>query len=154
VSQMRSLNFTLVLEGVNQTAAVTEAPPLMNTTDGSLAGLVTEAQVDNLPLNGRGIQNLVMLQPGMAPASGSIGWESPQWVGNGNRGETSVATLDGSDATDSEMGTVQFWNFNLDSIAEFKVQQANYSAEFGQGGGTITQIVRKSGTNKIPWQRV
>jgi len=34
-------------------------------------------------------------------------------------------------------------------IAEFKVQQANYSAEFGQGGGTITQIVSKSGTNQF-----
>jgi Carboxypeptidase regulatory-like domain/TonB dependent receptor len=155
VSQTRNLDFKLSLEGLNQTAVVTEAPPLINTTDGSLAGLVTEAQVDNLPLNGRSIQNLVMLQAGMAPPSGgtngvgSIGWESPSWVGNGNRGETTVATLDGSDATDSEMGTVQFWNFNLDAIAEFKVLQANYSAEFGQGGGTITQIVSKSGTNKF-----
>src|ERR1700749_754432 len=90
-----------------------------------------------------------MLQPGMAQDSGSMGWLSPQWISNGNRGETAVATLDGSDATDSEMGTVQFWNFNLDAIAEFKVQQANYSAEFGQGGGSITQIVSKSGTNQF-----
>jgi hypothetical protein len=149
VSQTRSLDFKLVLSGLNQTAVVTEAPPLLNTTDGSLAGLVTEGQVENLPLNGRSIQNLVTLQPGMAPDSGSIGWESPQWISNGNRGETEVATLDGSDATDSEMGTVEFWNFNLDAIAEFKVQQANYSAEFGQGGGTITQIVSKSGTNRV-----
>lgn len=149
VSQTRSLDFKLVLSGLNQMALVSEAPPLINTTDGSLAGLVAQDQVENLPLNGRSIQNLVTLQPGMAPDSGSIGWESPQWVSDGNRGETEVATLDGSDATDSEMGTVQFWNFNLDAIAEFKVQQANYSAEFGQGGGTITQIVSKSGTNKF-----
>jgi hypothetical protein len=149
VSQTRSLEFKLVISGENQTALVSEAPPLLNTTDGSLAGLVSEEQVENLPLNGRSIQNLVTLQPGMAPDSGSIGWEAPQWISNGNRGETEVATLDGSDATDSEMGTVQFWNFNLDAIAEFKVQQANYSAEFGQGGGTITQIVSKSGTNQL-----
>jgi hypothetical protein len=64
-------------------------------------------------------------------------------------GETEVAQLDGADATDTEQGTVQFWNFNLDAIAEFKVLQANYSAEFGQGGGTITQIVTKSGTNQF-----
>jgi hypothetical protein len=149
VSQQRNLDFRLATAGTVETAVVTAAPPLINTTDGSLAGLVSEKQVQSLPLNGRSIQNLVMLQPGMAQDSGSMGWLSPQWISNGNRGETAVATLDGSDATDAEMGTVQFWNFNLDAIAEFKVQQANYSAEFGQGGGSITQIVSKSGTNRF-----
>jgi hypothetical protein len=149
VSQQRNLDFRLATAGTVETTVVTATPPLINTTDGSLAGLVSEKQVESLPLNGRSIQNLVMLQPGMAQDSGSMGWLSPQWISNGNRGETAVATLDGSDATDAEMGTVQFWNFNLDAIAEFKVQQANYSAEFGQGGGSITQIVSKSGTNRF-----
>jgi hypothetical protein len=149
VSQERNLDFKLSLAGVTQTVGVTTAPPLINTTNGTVAGLVSEQQVQELPLNGRSIQNLVMLQPGMAQDQGGMGWQAPQWIGNGNRGETAVATLDGSDATDSEMGTVQFWNFNLDAIAEFKVEQANYSAEFGQGGGTVTQIVSKSGTNRF-----
>jgi len=149
VSQTRRVEFKLVPSGTNETAVVTATPPLLNTSDASLAGLVSEEQVETLPLNGRSIQNLVMLQPGMAQDSGSMGWLSPQWISNGNRGETEVVTLDGSDATDAEMGTVQFWNFNLDAIAEFKVQQANYSAEFGQGAGTITQMVSKSGTNQF-----
>jgi Carboxypeptidase regulatory-like domain len=149
VSQQRNLDFKLTIAGETQVAEVTAAAPLINTADGSLAGLVTEQQVENLPLNGRSIQNLVMLQPGMAQDSGSMGFLAPQWISDGNRGETSVATLDGADATDSEMGTVQFWNFNLDAIAEFKVQQGNYSAQFGQGGGTVTQIVTKSGTNQF-----
>jgi Carboxypeptidase regulatory-like domain/TonB dependent receptor len=149
VSQTRNVDFKLVPGGQNETAVVTAAPPLLNTSDASLAGLVSEQQVQTLPLNGRSIQNLVMLQPGMAQDSGQMGWLAPQWISDGNRGETEVATLDGSDATDSEMGTIQFWNFNLDAIAEFKVQQANYSAEFGQGGGTITEMVSKSGTNRF-----
>ena len=149
VSQQRDLPVMLRVAGSMQITEVTAAPPPLNTTDGQLAGLVTEQQVENLPLNGRSIQNLVMLQPGMAADQGGMGFLSPQWASNGNRGETEVAQLDGADATDAEMGTVQFWNFNLDAIAEFKVLQANYSAEFGQGGGTITQIVSKSGTNRF-----
>jgi Carboxypeptidase regulatory-like domain/TonB dependent receptor-like, beta-barrel len=150
VSQTRNIDFKLVPGGQSDTAIVTAAPPLINTTDPSLAGLVSEQQVQTLPLNGRSIQNLVMLQPGMAQDNnGSMGWLAPQWIGNGNRGETEVATLDGADSTDEEMGTIQFWNFNLDAIAEFKVQQANYTAEYGRGGGTITQIVTKSGTNQF-----
>ena len=149
VSQQRNLEFKLAPAGQSETAVVTADAPLINTTNATLAGLVTEKQVEALPLNGRSIQNLVMLQPGMAQDVGQMGWLAPQWISNGNRGETEVATLDGADATDAEMGTVQFWNFNLDAIAEFKVQQGNYSAEYGQGGGSITQIVSKAGTNQF-----
>jgi hypothetical protein len=149
VSQQRDLTFAMTVLGSVQTAQVTAAMPLINTTSGQVAGLVTEQQVTDMPLNGRSIQNLVMLQPGMAPDQGEMGWLAPQWSSNGNRGETEVSQLDGVDATDEEFGTVQFWNFNLDAIAEFKVLQANYSAEFGEGGGTITQIVTKSGTNQF-----
>ena len=149
VSQQRELDFNLSPAGTTETAEVSASLQLINTTNGAMAGVVSEHQVESLPLNGRSIQNLVMLQPGMAQDTGSMGWLSPMWISNGNRGETAEATLDGSDATDAEMGTIQFWNFNLDAIAEFKVQQANYSAEFGQGGGSITQIVSKSGSNKF-----
>jgi hypothetical protein len=149
VSQQRVLNFTLAVAGSTVTAVVTATEPLMNTSNGQVAGLVTQEQLVDMPLNGRSIQNLVLLQPGMAADQGRMGWLAPQWASNGNRGETEVAQLDGADASDAEMGTVQFWNFNVDAIAEFKVLQANYSAEFGQGGGSITQIVTKSGTNQF-----
>lgn len=149
VSQERTIDFRLSLAGTASTVEVTAQPPLLNTTDATLSGLVSEEQVETLPLNGRSIQNLVMLQPGMAQDTGSMGWMAPQWISNGNRGETEVATLDNSDVSDSEMGTVQFWNFNLDAIAEFKVLQLNYSAAYGQGGGTVTQMVSKSGTNQF-----
>ena len=149
VSQQRDVSFTMTVLGSSQTAQVTATAPLMTTTSGQVAGLVDQQQIVEMPLNGRSIQNLVMLQPGMAADQGEMGWLAPQWASNGNRGETEVSQLDGADATDIEFGTVQFWNFNLDAIAEFKVLQANYSAEFGEGGGTITQIVTKSGTNQV-----
>ncbi len=149
VSQRREVDFKLNVTGLESTVEVNAAAPLLNTTDGTLGGLVTEQQVQTLPLNGRSIANLVMMQPGMAQDTGGMGWLAPQWISNGNRAETLVATLDSADASDTEMGTPQFWNFNLDAIAEFKVLQNNYSAMYGQGGGTITQIVSKAGTNQI-----
>ncbi len=83
-----------------------------------------------------------------------MGWLAPQWIGNGNRGETEVATLDGADATDAEMGTVQFWNFNLDAIAEFKVQQGNYSAEYGQRGWDHHPDRKQIRHQPVPRQRL
>jgi hypothetical protein len=149
VSQQRVVNFILMVGTSAETMEITAEPPSLNTTDATLAGVVTEQQVADMPLNGRSIQNLVMFQPGMAPDSGHMGWMAPQWISDGNRGETEVATLDDADASDWEWGVVEFWNFNLDAIEEFKVQQSNYSAQFGQGGGSITQIVTKQGTNNF-----
>ena len=149
VSQDRVVDFTLALATAQQQVEVTAAPPLMTTTNGSLGGLVTGQQVQALPLNGRDITNLVMMQPGMNQETDSTGWLAPEWAGNGNRGQTEVAMLDNIDTTDAEMGNVQFWNFNLDAIAEFKVLQNNYSAEYGQGGGTVVQMVSKTGTNQF-----
>jgi hypothetical protein len=155
VSQQRQVNFTLALAGVQAKVEVTAAPPLLNTTNGTMSGLVSEEQVENLPLNGRDITQLVFLQPGMAQDSGSMGWmgSTPnsmnQFISNGNRGETETGTLDGANVSDAEMGTLQFTNFNIDAIAQFKVEQNDYSAQYGSGGGTITQIVTKSGTNQF-----
>ncbi|MGA2761707.1 MAG: carboxypeptidase-like regulatory domain-containing protein, partial [Candidatus Cybelea sp.] len=147
VSQQRQVDFKLSVVGVESTVEVNAAPPLLNTMDGTIGGLVSEEQVQTLPLNGRNISGLVMMQPGMAQDTGSMGWMGPQWISNGNRGETQVGTLDNADVSDAEMGTIQFTNFNLDAIAEFKVLSNNYSAQYGQGAGTITQIVSKTGTN-------
>jgi Carboxypeptidase regulatory-like domain len=149
VSQQRQVDFKLSLVGVESTVEVDTAPPLINTTDATIAGLVSEEQVETLPLNGRNISGLVMMEPGMAQDTGSMGWMGPQWIANGNRGETLTGTLDNADISDAEMGTLQFTNFNLDAIAEFKVLQNNYSAQYGQGGGTITEMVSKTGTNQF-----
>ncbi|HEV2499304.1 MAG TPA: carboxypeptidase regulatory-like domain-containing protein [Terriglobia bacterium] len=149
VSQQRQVNFTLALAGVKVSVEVNAAPPLINVTNGTLAQVVSGEQVQNLPLNGRNIEGLMTMEPGVVPSTGSMGWMSNELVGNGNRGETEVGTLDGADTSDAEMGTLQFTNFNLDAIAEFKVQSNDYSAQYGQGAGTITQIVSKSGTNQF-----
>jgi Carboxypeptidase regulatory-like domain len=151
VSQQREVNFTLALSGVTSEVKVTAAPPLLNTTNGTLGGLVSAEQVEDLPLNGRDITGLVYLQPGVVSNTGGMGWmdSQGQWISNGNRGETMTGTLDEGDISDAEMGTLQFTNFNLDAIAEFKVEQNNYSAQFGQGSGSITQMVSKSGTNEL-----
>jgi Carboxypeptidase regulatory-like domain len=162
VSQKREVNFAVTVLGISETVKVDTTPPLLNTTDATVAGLVSEEQVQSLPLNGRSIAGLVFMQPGVVADTGGMGWmtgqgaggqnngqQSGQWIANGNRGETMVGTLDNADVSDAEMGTIQFENFNLDAVSEFKVLQNDYSAEYGQGGGTITQVVSKSGTNQF-----
>jgi hypothetical protein len=127
---------------------VSAAPPLLNTTNATVAGLVEGQQVSTLPLNGRDITNLVLMQPGMNyEVDSSFSFEGFV-ASNGNRGTTGSSYLDNSDTSDNELGGGQFTNFNLDAIAEFKVLQNNYSAEFGRGSGEIVQLVTKQGTTR------
>lgn len=152
VSQQRQVDFKLALVAVASSVEMDTAPPLINTTDATV-GLVSEEQVQTLPLNARDIAGRIMMQPGMAQDTGSMEWMmssiAPQWIANGNHGETPIGTLDDSAISDAEVGTLQFTNFNLDAISEFKVLQNNYSAQYGQGAGTVTEIVSKTGTNQF-----
>lgn len=61
VSQQRKVDFTLALTGVQFTVEVNAAPPLLNTTNGQLGGVVSAEQVQNLPLNGRNISGLTAI---------------------------------------------------------------------------------------------
>jgi hypothetical protein len=151
VSQQRQVNFTLALAGVQAKVEVTAAPPLLNTTNGTVGTTVSQEQVQNLPVDGRDITNLMIMVPGVNYSTGTMGWMNggTELVSNGNRGETMVGTLDGADIADPEMGTLQFTNFNFDAISQFKIQTNDYSAQYGQGGGEVTQVVTKSGTNQF-----
>jgi hypothetical protein len=149
VNQQREVDFTLALAGTTTTVEVSAAPPLLTTTNATIGGLVTGQQLTTLPLNGRSITGLVYLQPGVTQEINTFQYGNVYWAGNGNRGFTNTSSLDGSDTGDKQGGGAQFTNFNLDAIAEFKVLQNNYSAEYGGGGGTIVQLVTKSGTNEV-----
>ena len=65
IGQEALVNFTLEVGAIEQTVEVTAEAPLVNTTSGSLGGLVGEQQVADLPLNGRNYVDLTLLQPGV-----------------------------------------------------------------------------------------
>ncbi len=149
VEQKREVNFTLAVKGVATQVDVTATAVTLNTTTGTIGGLVEGRQVANLPLNGRDITNLMLMQPGQVAENNSSFPFQVNTSGNGNRGVTGSSYLDGMDSTDNELGGGQFGNFNLDAVAEFRVLQNNYSAEYGRGSGTIVSLVSKTGTNEL-----
>jgi len=149
VEQSREIDFTLAVHGVATSVDITATAVQVNTTNGMVGGLVEGRQVSNLPLNGRDIQNLMLMQPGQVPENNSSINFNINTAGNGNRGTTGSSFLDGMDVSDNELGGGQFGNFNLDAISEFRVLQNNYSAEYGRGSGTIVSVVSKTGTNQL-----
>src|SRR6266849_1834001 len=105
VEQKREVNFTLAVSGVESKIEVTGVAPTINTTTGTLGGLVDGRQVVSLPLNGREITNLMLLQPGMQIETNSVGnFRDRATSGNGNRGTSGAGYMDGIDITNDELG--------------------------------------------------
>src|SRR6266481_140206 len=92
------LDFSLQPGQVTETIQVSAAAPLIDTTSSTLGGTLTNKEINDLPLNGRDFQNLVVLRPGiMRYPGGGIGSVSA----NGIRPEDNNYIVDGVDNNDS-----------------------------------------------------
>ena len=116
--------------------------------------VVNRRFINDLPLLDRNIQSLTALAPGVTEMNDScpepcIG---TNFVSNGSRGATSDFLLDGASATNSEPNggiTSVTYLPSPEAVEEFKVQQTNFSAEYGFSGASVVNVVSRSGTNKF-----
>ncbi len=150
------LNVVLVLKpgAVSQTVTVSTAPPLLQTQSGSVGQVVSTRTINNTALVGRNWVDIAQLTSGVTPTlGGSRGSGTGDFFANGQRAEQNNFILDG---VDNNVNIIDFMNgtsYNVrpppDALAEFKVQTADYSAEFGHSAGAVLNASIKSGTNQI-----
>jgi hypothetical protein len=130
---------------------VTAETPLLNTESATLSQVITNEQIVDLPLNGRGFHELARLTSGVAllPPTGNTQPVRPEVV-NGNviggvAGAQTRFILDGVDITEEHQGGTWIQT-SVDALQEFSVQQNAYSAEF-HGAGATFNVTTKSGGN-------
>ena len=138
-----------------QTITVTEAIPLVETTNATLGGTLNNEQLIDIPLNGRLYQNLMGLRPGVMLQPGGSPWTQST---NGNRpdqtawmleGVINVAFFDarplaGTPSPFTDGATI----VPIDAIQEFNMQE-NPKAEYGWKPGAVVNVGLKSGTNNL-----
>ncbi len=151
VAQQARIDAGLKLGGAVETVNVEASGVQLDTDTSSVSQLVSEKQVNQLPLNGRNFLNLLFIGAG---AVQTVGEQGQQRSGEGNaisinggRPESNNYTLDGIVNTDTALNTPAVI-LSQDAIQEFKVQSETYSAEFGFSANQVN-IVSKSGTNKL-----
>jgi outer membrane receptor protein involved in Fe transport len=148
--QTLDLKIEMKLGETTQSLTVTSEAPLVESTTSSVQTSVTEAQMKDLPLNGRNPLQLTTLTPGTAITD--VGTESGQQDNrgltvNGLRATQNNFQLDGAIYNDRFFDSVPTMP-NPDALEEFTIQSSNYSAEHG-GAGALVQLSTKSGTNAI-----
>jgi hypothetical protein len=153
VDQQTTIDFTLHPLGVITTVEVTTAAPLLDTESAALGTDVTNEYVRDIPLYGRNAFALVFLAGGVTETTGSdLGYPTgTNFVSNGQRNATAQITLDGSPLSAPEQGeggnSNVYYQPSVEIVQEFKVQNNSFSAEFGNNGGTVVNMVLKQGSN-------
>jgi hypothetical protein len=164
-----SLNFTLPVGASSVTVTVEGGAPLLNTTDGSLSTVIDRQFVENMPMNGRSFQDLILLTPGVvtnSPQQAAVNGTTGQFSVNGQRTESNYYTVDGVSANSganfgvfsgaalsgslppsTSLGTTQGL-ISVDALQEFRIEGSTYSAEYGRNPGGQFSFATRSGTNE------
>src|SRR5271167_2570660 len=155
VNQQANLNFTLAPGSVSETITVTEQAPLLDTGNAALGTDVTNEYVRDIPLINRSMFGLVFLAGGVTETTGSGTQDSypagTNFVSNGQRNATAEIRIDGALTSAPEQGeggtTNVYYQPSVEIVQEFKVENNSFSAEYGNNGGTVVNMVLKQGGN-------
>ncbi|HMD18219.1 MAG TPA: TonB-dependent receptor [Terriglobales bacterium] len=155
VAQDVRVDITLPTGQVSETVVVTDEIALVNTTSSTLGGTLSNAEINDLPLNGRNYENLLQLRPGVIRYPGG-GFSTTST--NGLRAEDNAYFIEGLFNSEPYSGQAIINGAGIagdsatilpiDSIQEFNVEELP-PAEFGWKPGAVVNVGLKSGTNKI-----
>ncbi|HTM51228.1 MAG TPA: TonB-dependent receptor [Bryobacteraceae bacterium] len=157
VDRMATQNVALQVGAVSEQVTVLAEAELIQTRTATAGQLVDQKRIVELPLNGRRPERLVYLAAGTV----DLGRNSCQICGHGGvyPGEETAGVngagiyqvnfqLDGTSHNDTYIN-VSLPFPNPDSVQEFNLQASNFTAEYGNAGGGVVNIVTRSGTNEI-----
>src|SRR5258708_5221611 len=157
------VDVVMQLGDVSQLVEVSAQSALLQTDSATLGQVVEGREVEEMPLNGRNVMNLVSLAPGVIAQGGSTGsplnnqlasgnFTNPQGWGNyqigGGQSGTSAQFLDGV-SINTTFRNSPVMVPTQDLIQEFRVASNNVSAEFGGFSGGVISLSSKSGTNSL-----
>ncbi|WP_216847016.1 TonB-dependent receptor [Granulicella sp. L60] len=164
------LDIELSVPRGSETITVQAGSVNMNTEDASVSTVVNQALIGELPLNGRSLDTLFLLTPGVVPSGTQNG--GGQYSVNGQRSSGNQLTVDGASgnvflsstfagspvtgsgqtgvagstyATSASGGTNGL--LPVDAIEEYRMETSTYSAEYGRSPGGQIQMRTRGGTN-------
>lgn len=135
----------MTLGQTREVVEVTGEASQVNTEEAKLATTVSTTQIENLPLNGRNVYDLMQLSPGAVNVNGVDFEGGHGTVVNGLREDFNGFLINGV-ANKGLSGGVNNTPIE-DTVQEFQQLQLNMSAQYGNSAGSVNNLVTKSGTN-------
>jgi len=153
VSKNVPANFTLAVQSTKEVVSVTVDTPMIESSTMTVGQVIDEKVVQEIPLNGRHFVDLGLLVPGSvtAPQAGFLtaplrGQGASAFNTAGQREDTTNYMINGVNLNDMVQNQITFQP-SINTVAEFKVDNQTYSAEYGRNSGAIVNIATRSGSN-------
>ena len=157
VGQKLAIEVSLKVGAIKEGVQVTALADVLRTADASVGEVIEPMSIQELPLNGRMLGDLVLTVPGAHVGFGAqtgetnpLYWRPGQRsaiVIGGSRPNANFFLLDGATNTDPTFNT-QNLSPSPDSVMEFQVETSSYTADMGGDGGGQINLVTRAGTNK------
>src|SRR5262245_58600869 len=156
----------MTLGSVSETITVEGGAPLVNSESGAVSTVVDRTFVDNLPLNGRSFQTLMMLTPGIVVTATTF-QDQGQFSVNGQRADANYFTVDGVSANFGVTGYIAMVQtaggalpalsasggttslVSTEAMQEFRIQTSSFAPEFGRTPGGQVSVATRSGTSSF-----
>ncbi|HTB93198.1 MAG TPA: carboxypeptidase regulatory-like domain-containing protein [Candidatus Sulfotelmatobacter sp.] len=145
-------NLTLEIGAGSTVVEVAATTIAVNADQATIQGVITQDQIENLPINGRNFLDLAQLEPGVQIQDGGDfdptkkGFSSISF--GGRFGRTARIEVDGLDISDETVGTTT-QNVPVNSIQEFQVSQSNLDLATELTSSGTVNITTKSGSNVV-----
>lgn len=155
-AQEFAIDLNLQAAGVTETVTVVGQAGALDLSSARVGVNVSEREIENLPVNGRQMSQLMLQAPGSQNA-GTGTWNDVRFSGQAN--QQNVIRFDGVEGSaiiDASPGNLNGQipspfklQASLENVQEFRVESNNYPAEFGTGTGGQVNVVTKSGSNNF-----
>jgi carboxypeptidase family protein len=164
VQDALEINFEMIVGDVTENITVEAGLLPVETASATVSTVIDRTFVENLPLNGRSFQTLIMLTPGVVVTATAFD-DQGQFSVNGQRPDANYFTVDGVSANFGVAGyfpLVQAGGgalpalsvsggtnslVSIDAMQEFRIQTSSFAPEFGRTPGGQISVVTRSGTN-------
>jgi hypothetical protein len=150
VANTTSGNATLEVGSATTRIEVEAAGVQVNTEQATVQGVITQEQIEQLPINGRNFLDLAQLEPGVQIQDGAVfdptknGFSSISF--GGRWGRTARIQVDGGDVSDENVGTTTM-NIPASALQEFQVEQSTLDLSSGLTSSGAVNVSTRSGTN-------
>jgi len=139
----------LTAGNVAETVTVTSEGQVIEKESSNLTARLTSDQIALISTKGRDFTSLLRLIPGTSnnddveAVGEGFGTDLPNF--SGQRGRSTVTTIDGLNASEPSGSNKVSLSINQDAVGEVQVLRNNYAAEYGNNGGALIQVVSKGG---------
>ena len=166
VQDALAIDFEMTIGSASESVTVEAGAPLVNTESATVSTLVDRNFIDEIPLNGRSFQTLILLTPGVVPTVAVFN-DQGQFSVNGQRADGNYFSVDGVSANFGVTGysalvqtgtgalpALTAWGgtnslVSVDAMQEFRIQTSSFAPEFGRMPGGQLSVVTRSGSNQF-----